>query len=355
MSAWPVVLYNVQRLLNVAGSPIARALDATAANGWTAVAYGEKVARLGAVLRSATGGRAPAVLVLIEVEDARAVSDVIGAAGWRHLVPVVPPGEQVAGWDVAIAFDPGAFPGGLTHSESHVFNNRFDTRDLLLARLSCGGGRELVVIGTHWPSRRISTSQPERFAAATYCDSVVEVTLKYLKQDLLSAAGRPRLPAPADLLSRWFTPVLIAGDFNDEPWDSSLRALAGATPVRRAVTAAPRMPVGSSLRSVAAYLSRTPRLFNPTWGMDHGQPAPATYFFDSSWHRIDQMLVSAGMLSVDRPQFVEGSLRIPHAHTVTVAGRTVAVTTASGHPIPFDPQTMRGVSDHLPLVAEIEV
>jgi endonuclease/exonuclease/phosphatase family metal-dependent hydrolase len=355
VSTWPVVFYNVQRLLAVTGSPIARALDATAANGWTAAAYKTKVARLGAVLRDAAGGNPPAVLVLVEVEDAKGVADVMTAAGWGHMAIVAPAGEQVSGWDVAIAYDPGAFPGGVTRSESHVFNNRFNTRDLLVARLSGGSGRELVVMATHWPSRKVSDAQPERYAAAAYCDSVVESTLKYLKQDLLTATGRPRLPGIADLLARWLTPVLIAGDLNDEPWDASVRALASATPVRKAVTSAPTMPRGSTLRSVTAYLSRTPRLFNPTWALDQNRPTPATYYYDSNWHRIDQMLVSAGMLTTARPHFIDGSLRVHDVRTVTVAGNTVEVTTASGYPIPFDPKAMRGVSDHLPLVADIEI
>ena len=67
MTRHHVVLYNVQRLLALGGSPVARALDATAAHGWTPEAYETKVARVGAVLRDATGGIAPAVLVLIEV------------------------------------------------------------------------------------------------------------------------------------------------------------------------------------------------------------------------------------------------------------------------------------------------
>jgi endonuclease/exonuclease/phosphatase family metal-dependent hydrolase len=268
---------------------------------------------------------------------------------------VTPASEQVSGWDVAIAYDPAAFPGGVTHSQSHVFNNRFNTRDLLVARLSSGPGRELVVMATHWPSRKVSDAQPERYAAATYCDAVVEATLKYLKHDLLTPAGRPRLPGSADLLARWLTPVLIAGDFNDEPWDASVRALTSATPVRKSVTSAPTMPRGSTLRSVTAYLSRTPRLFNPTWGLDHNQPTPATYYYDSNWHRIDQMLVSAGMLTTGRPHFIDGSLRVHDVRTVTVAGNPVDVTTPSGYPIAFDPKTMRGVSDHLPLVANIEI
>lgn len=355
MATWPVVVYNVQRLLAVGGSPIARALDATPANGWTAAAYRTKVARIAAVLAAATGGQPPAVLILIEVENAKAVTDVVTAAGWPHLVSVVPADERVAGWDVAISYDPAAFPGGVTHSESHAFNNRFDTRDLLLARLAAGSGEELVVLATHWPSRKVSTAQPERFAAAAYCDAVVEQTLKHLKQDLLTTAGKPRLPARSVLLSKWNTPLLVAGDFNDEPWDGSVRALGTSTPVERLVKAPPSMPNRSTLRSVATYLSRTPRLFNPTWGLGYNQATPATYHYDGAWHRIDQMLVSAGLLTGGSPRYVDDSLRVFSTRSVAVGAGSVDMTTPSGFPIAFDAATMRGVSDHLPLVADLEI
>lgn len=354
MTVHPVVLYNVQRLLAVGGSPIARSLDATAATGWTAAAYRAKCARVGAVLTAATGGRVPAVLVLIEVEDASVVQDVLAAAGWPQMSVVDPIAEQVSGWDVAIAYDPAVFGAGVMHAESHVFSNRFDTRDALLARLATASGQELAVLATHWPSRRVSGSGAERQAAAAYCDGLVEQVLKFRKQDLLTPAGQPRLPDRAELTRRWSTPLLVAGDFNDEPWDESVSSVARAGPVRRVVVEPPAMPMGSTLRSVVSYLTRTPKLYNPCWGLDHNQTYPGTYYYDSSWHRLDQMLFSSGMLT-GTPAYVEGSLRVFGVRRVTVAGAAVEVTTPAGYPIPFDAKTLKGVSDHLPVIAEIDV
>ncbi len=354
MGRHPVVLYNTQRLLSVGGSPIARSLDATLATGWTAGAYRTKCARVAAVLAAATGGRTPAVLVLIEVEDAGVVDDVLTAAGWAQMSVVVPAAEQVSGWDVAIAFDPAVFGAGATQAQSHVFSNRYDTRDVLLARLATAAGGELVVMATHWPSRRVSDSGAQRLAAAAYCDALVEQVLKYPKQELLTPGGQPRLPARSDLLRRWSTPLLIAGDFNDEPWDASVCAVARAGPVRKPVVEAPALPLGSTLRSVVSYLSRTPKLFNPAWGLDHNQMYPGTYYYDSAWHRLDQMLVSSGMLT-GTPRYVDGSLHVFGTRRVQVDGTAVEITTAGGHPIAFDAKTMKGVSDHLPVVCEIDV
>jgi hypothetical protein len=106
---------------------------------------------------------------------------------------------------------------------------------------------------------------------------------------------------------------------------------------------------------VATYLSRTPRLFNPTWGLGYSQATPATYHYDGVWHRIDQMLVSTGLLTGGSPRYVDDSLRVFSTRSVAVAGQNVDVTTPSGFPIAFDATSLRGVSDHLPLVADLEI
>ena len=77
-----IVVYNVQRLFRPGGSAIARTLDATEEHGWDAAAYKRKVTAVGTMLASATGGEPPAVLVLVEVEDASVVKDLCAAAGW---------------------------------------------------------------------------------------------------------------------------------------------------------------------------------------------------------------------------------------------------------------------------------
>ena len=312
------------------------------------------MAAVGAVLRDCTGGDRPAVLVLIEVEDATVVDDVVGAAGWPQLASVAVPGEKLDGWDVAVAYDPAVFPTGVAEARSYVFSNRFATRDLLVADLRGAAGRRLTVAATHWPSRSVSESQPLRFAAAANSDRILELVLKYPKEDLLSETGRARLPARARLLERWRTPLLVAGDLNDEPWDPTVRAVRYATPDLDAVTRAPRLPTGKSLRSVTSYLSLRARLFNPTWLLPHDARAPGTYYYDGEWHRLDQFLVSSGALAGDGPRLVPGSLRVHAPRSVVVGGRDVAVSTPSGIPIGFDAGKGHGVSDHLPLVADFE-
>jgi Endonuclease/Exonuclease/phosphatase family len=354
MPTSPLIVYNVQRLFRPDGSRVARSLGATSGAGWTREAYRRKVDAVGAVLADAVGGARPAVIVFAEVEDHTVVVDVVTAAGWPELVDVIVPDEQVEGYDVAVAYDPNKFTGGVDTATSHLFDNRFSTRDLLEVTLSVGDGRQLTVCATHWPSRILGEAVYLRFAAAVYCTHVAETHLKFPRDELITISGAVQMPARQRLLDRWWTPMLIAGDFNDCPWDPSLRALLRSTPDVATVVRQPRLPVGSDLRSVASYLSLRPQLHNPTWQLLQGDGPPGTYYFDDDWNPLDQLLVSAGMLRGPGPQLVQGSIGVHAPRTVTSrTGQTVEVTTSSRRPIGFDAQTGDGASDHLPLVATL--
>ena len=357
MAARPVVVYNVQRLFRPGGSRIARALDATAEKGWTTAVYRQKVAAIGAMLASATGGARPALLVLIEVEDAVVVADVCSAAGWPELVDVTVPNERMDGYDVAVAYDPATF-GSVSDQLSFTFENRFATRDLLVATLHLDQSRTLTVLASHWASRTMSNAEILRIGAAIFCTNVLERLLKYGKDETLNATGRPRLPARKELASRWSTPILFAGDVNDNPWDRSVGALLDSTPELGLATRPPRLPLGRSTSSVAAYLRLRPRLYNPTWQLLAAAPGEprGTYRYGSDWYSLDQFLVSSGMLDGSPPALRVGSLRVHGPKTITTKDGTVVQARAGdGSPIAFKAETRTGISDHLPLVAELDL
>jgi endonuclease/exonuclease/phosphatase family metal-dependent hydrolase len=353
----PIVVYNVQRLFRPGGSRIARALDATAERGWTKAVYRRKIAAVGAMLSSATGGVRPALLVLIEVEDATVVADVCTAAGWPELVDLADPHEAMDGYDVAVAYDPAEFSAA-ADIRSFTFENRFATRDLLMATLQLDQTHALTVVASHWASRMMSDAEILRIGAARFCTNILEGLVKFRKEDAFGPTGRPRLPSRQDLASRWSTPILFAGDLNDNPWDRSVGALLDATPDMTLVARPPRFPRGRTTSSVAAYLRLRPRLFNPTWEL--ASPAAGvprgTYRFGSDWYALDHVLVSAGLLGNDPPALRLGSLRVHGPSTVTAQDGTVIKARAGdGTPLAFKAETGAGVSDHLPLVAELDL
>ena len=357
MAVRPVVLYNVQRLFRPGGSRIARALDATEERGWTQAVYRRKVAAVGAMLSSATAGARPALLILIEVEDAVVVADVCAAAGWPELVDLTVPNEAMDGYDVAIAYDPATF-GSVSDERSFTFENRFATRDLLMATLHLDQSRALTVLASHWASRTMSNAEILRIGAALYCTNILERLLKFGKEEILGASGRPKLPTREKQSSRWSTPILFAADVNDNPWDRSVGALLNSTPEMALATRPPKLPRGKSTSSVAAYLRLRPRLYNPTWQLLAAAPGEprGTYRYGSDWYPLDQFLVSPGMLQNTPPALQLGSLRVHGPRTVTLKDGTVVLARAGdGTPIPFKAETRTGISDHLPLVAQLDL
>ena len=349
-----MIVYNVQRLFRPVGGRVARALDATPKNGWTRAAYNRKVEAVGAVLTDCTGGPKPAFVVLLEIEDHIAVADVLAAAGWPDMINVAVPGEQIDGYDVAIAYDPALFTG-VAASESHNFNNRFATRDLLMANLMLADGTELTVCGTHWASRSMIEGTPLRFAAAAYCSRLVEDRLKYSKDEVIAPSGNATLPSRSAMMKRWMTPVVFAGDLNDGPWDTTVRTLVDSTPELSRVQSSPRLPRGTNLRSAGTYLSLRPRLYNPTWYLLGGDGPMGTYVFGGEWTPLDQLLVSSGLMTANTPRYIDGSLHAHAPRSVTPpSGSRVTVTTSSNTPVAFDAATGKGASDHLPLVATFE-
>lgn len=129
------------------------------------------------------------------------------------------------------------------------------------------------------------------------------------------------------------------GDFNDEPWDSSL--------VRHALSTRQRQ------RAVNA--RRQPLLFNVTWqAADRPQ---GTLYFDNVAYLVDQFLVNRNMLIPTNPVLVEdGSFQIEDTYT-----GLVDLGSVYPKPVPFGGVGGRvnpnGFSDHFPVsirVTEID-
>jgi hypothetical protein len=129
-----------------------------------------------------------------------------------------------------------------------------------------------------------------------------------------------------------------------------------STPEIDRVRLLPLLPQDTDLSAAASYLSRRPRLYNPTWYLLRSDGPNGTYVFSGEWTPLDQLLVSAGLVSDERPRFVPGSLRAHGPQTVkSRSGDEISVTTRDfGRPISFNTSTGRGVSDHLPLIALLE-
>lgn len=129
------------------------------------------------------------------------------------------------------------------------------------------------------------------------------------------------------------TPVLVMGDFNDEPHDLSL--------VQHAL----------STRQQAKVLGATtaPRLWNLMWPA--AGRAEGTFYFQNFANMLDQILVNKNMIRPDAPLRVDPATARIHTPEVMVSGGTYPA------PIPFGgmgkPVNTSGYSDHYPIAVTV--
>lgn len=170
------------------------------------------------------------------------------------------------------------------------------------------GGRNLVLVGNHWPSRSGGELESEAYRI------MAGETLSYWLERIEEAKGKN-------------TPVLLMGDFNDEPHDRSMTEYLLGTQSARKVLGA-----------------RNPRLLNLMWPlMGRGL---GTHYFDGAPATLDQFLVSRGFLNGD------GGLGVK-ADSVQIEGTSTMAKAEDGSPVRFGRPSAgmnpNGFSDHFPI------
>lgn len=289
--------------------------------GWTPQLRDRKVAQLASVIAQMNGGSGPDLLGVCEVEN-RFVLDLLVAA-----VHAVVPGRSYAvahadtqdarGIDVAFVYDTTMFSVPADETFFHVVMRRNATREIVQVNFrTVHGGRTWAVFGNHWPSR-----SGGQFESAGYRHIAGE-TLGYFHQRALEVHG------PA-------TPVLAMGDFNDEPFDTSLVIHALSTRQQRKVLNAD-----------------IPLLWNLMWSVMGGrgnQPGgpDGSFYFSNQPNMLDQFLVNQHMAANDSP------IRVL-ADTVEIL-RFAGMTDPGDYPkpVPFGGMghkvNQAGFSDHFPI------
>ena len=268
MPSYYIAFWNLENLFDVDGSPerpewLQRAL-ARELKDWDAVVLADKIGQLARIIGQMNGGAGPDVLGLCEVENARVLHQLIATLdlpGRDYDVAHADTADE-RGIDVAFLFDAALFDK--REQFSQVILKRNATRDLFQVTLGIkASGRELIVIGNHWPARSegVYESEPYRILAAE--------TLAYWHERIMDIKGDDM-------------PVLAMGDFNDEPFSRSLTEYALST-----------------MQAAKVLNSRSPRFFNLMWPL-HGQRL-GTHYFENFANLLDQFLVSRPLLERRAP------------------------------------------------------
>lgn len=184
--------------------------------GWSEALYNTKQDQLARVICGMNNGAGPDILGLCEVEDRHVLMDLVArlnpALGRNYGIVHADNERDRRGIDTAFLYDTARYSVDPALIFNHFVIRRTGTRDILQATFRTPEGRELVCLANHWPSRSGGALQSAGFRATA------GETLSYWHR-------RIREEAP----DQDRTCVLALGDFNDDPWDGSVRFNANAT------------------------------------------------------------------------------------------------------------------------------
>lgn len=300
-----VVSYNVENLFDTlknSGSGDMEYIPESPLN-WNSEKYQNKLRNLSKVLSSIDSKRLPDFIGLVEVENRSVVEDLSktgnllkGNYSVSHFEGPDPRGIEVA-FMYSKKFKPVQEMPIKVYTDSL---RRYRSRDILYVK-GILEGDTLYFFVNHWKSRRGSeeTTERKRVAAANLLRQFTDSILGY----------NPKAK------------IIIMGDFNDTPADSSLRVILGAE------------KPGSGTR-----------LVNITYPL-HKQGL-GTHFYGNAYSMIDNFVVSEGLLSASKGIFSDGKAAIFSPEWIsykTKAGHWAPARTFSGK------NYFNGYSDHYPI------
>jgi predicted extracellular nuclease len=314
-----IAWWNVENLFDIDGAAdragwLQRKL-ASELKGWNEATLARKIAQLASVITAMNQGAGPDILGLCEVENKtvlQKLADALAPLGRNYRIMHYAGNDQ-RGIDVAFMLDEDKYEIE-PETFSYEVMKRAATRDIFQINIKTAKGRELILIGNHWPARSGGQyhSEPYRMMCGE--------TLSYWMSRIMEIRGQN-------------IPVLVMGDFNDEPFNRSLSEYAQSTPNRTRVNR-----------------GRLPYLYNLTQRLEVGEKG--TYVFNNEPLFIDQMLVSKGIALKSSPFDLDrSSLKLFYRDDMI--GGLYNTPVRYGRPSAKASYNPAGYSDHLPLVLEL--
>ncbi len=337
-----VITWNVENLFHPeTGGP---RYDLTPHEGWTVRRYKAKVARVAkAIAKMITAnskGSEPFVLGLTEVENEKVVQD---------LLEYLPPNVAMARdpsfgheyHDCVILYDKSTFE--VVNCRYNQMFERFPRGDVVRVELRIKKSkRSFHVFCCHLKARPSNQYYTEMFRQAV-CDDMQTAVWQIhdgekVRKQIRRIKGGDKKPRELELDKN----VLLMGDFNDEPFSSSLLEYLNASYDRNYVL---------SQKSVEKVV-----LYNCAWeGLATAKPG--SYFYEkgkvTNWSMLDQIVVSPALLSgVAGLRYVPSSFRVEQELTADENGVPYRICSWNDDDeLVWQP----GYSDHFPAMITLEL
>ncbi len=316
-----IAFWNLENLFDTSTSPtrpewLQKSLRSEL-KGWTKAVLTKKIKQLGSIIRQMNEGAGPDILGVCEVEN-EAVLDLLvtelAGLGRPYQIAHADTKDQ-RGIDVAFIYDSSKFAKGLQFN--YYVQKRTATRDIFQVNFTTAAGRDLVLIGNHWPSRI-----PDQVATEPYRIMVGE-TLAYFHKRILEIMGKD-------------TAIIAMGDFNDEPFDRAVRDYALAIRNRQRIMNA----------------TRTNYFLNLMWRqIGIGE---ASYQYGAEPNMLDQFWASKGVIKQGTPFSVDEAsvqvLRFPEMQS----GGDYKGPRKFGRPSRKSSFDDTGFSDHFPIAMTLQ-
>ncbi|MFO7722733.1 MAG: endonuclease [Bacteroidales bacterium] len=312
------MFYNVENLFDPFGDSLKVDADFTPDGDkhWTWRKMQLKCSNIARVIIAAGGWEGVELAGLCEVENALVVRQLVKHPllrpyGYRYLITESP---DLRGIDLVLLYRPEKvelveFRGiRVTNPD----NPSWATRDILYAKLVTLYNDTLHLFLNHWPSRRggEEASAAKRALAA-----------QVLRHQVDSLMAGQTIPF-----------ILISGDLNDEPSDSSVRYVLGAVPQKEATP-------GSLVNLMwPLYLAGYGTHAHPdVTGLHH--------------NLLDQIIVSGNMLLPDAKISAGDPVigRFPFIMKENASGQDIPYRTYAG------PRYLGGFSDHFPVIIDLRL
>jgi predicted extracellular nuclease len=253
-----VAFYNVENLFDTVDDPHKNDNEFLPGSKkkWTETRYTKKLEDLAKVLSSINKNELPEIVGLCEVENKKVLTDLVNAKylseGNYKIVHYESP--DFRGIDCALIYRPDEFKVLKSFAVKVQFKDKpgYSTRDILYVKGKTKNRETLHIFVNHWPSRigGVEKSEPRRVAVATILKSKIDSVL----------AESPKAN------------IIVLGDMNDEPSNSSLAQVLGA-------------------QKPGTQNSRLINLMYPVHENKMG-----SYNYRGNWNMLDNIVVSESLL-----------------------------------------------------------